>query len=214
MRPYRARGIDPGYVYNVCMSQSLPKRRSIRLPGFDYSSGRSYFITFCAEDRVHLFGRVIGTDMHRNDFGEIAEEEWLRSFDIRRELIPHAHIVMPNHIHLLFSLDPEAVEVDGVGSAPIARFEPTHREFRRTAHSVGTVIGGFKGAVTSRLRKLVGDERWQPWQRNYYEHIVRDETDFTTIHHYIETNPANWRKDRFFTPESNSAGAVNLPDDR
>jgi len=178
------------------MTSELPKRRSIRLPGFDYSAGRSYFVTFCAAERVHLFGRIAGTEMQRNQFGEVAEEEWQRTIDLRREVIPHAHIVMPNHVHMLFSLDPAAI-----GDVPV-RFESTRREFRRTPHSVGTVVGGFKGAVTRRLRKMTGRGRWEPWQGNYYEHIVRNETDFNTIHQYIETNPANWHKDRFYLPET------------
>jgi REP element-mobilizing transposase RayT len=192
--------------YNVHAMNQLPKRCSIRLPGFDYSSGRSYFVTCCVEDRVHLFGSVTSGEMHRNEFGEIAEAEWQRTSEIRSEFIAHAHVIMPNHVHLLFSLDP-TTRIDSVGEhgmrpPPAVRLDPDRREFRRTPRSVGTIVGGYKSAVTSQLRKLVGDERWKPWQRNFFERIVRDETDFNTILQYIELNPANWQKDRFFSRDA------------
>jgi REP element-mobilizing transposase RayT len=35
------------------------------------------------------------------------------------------------------------------------------------------------------------------WQRNYYEHIIRDTDDLSRIRHYISDNPKNWNNDEY-----------------
>ena len=60
-------------------------------------------------------------------------------------------------------------------------------------NSVGSVIGQFKPAATKRIRKT--NPLFQ-WQRNYYDHIIRDNDDLQRIQRYINENPANWEHDR------------------
>ena len=188
------------------MRGALPKRRSVRLAGFDYGGGYTWFVTICTHERACLFGEINDVEMQLNQYGGIAHEEWSRSQEIRRELIPHAFIVMPNHVHLLFSLNPDALDESRhpVGAhcnapAPPPDLSDAVREFRRTPHSVSTIVGGYKGAVTRRMRTVAHDNHWEIWQRNYHEHVVRNERDFQMIAAYIETNPANWHKDRFYS---------------
>lgn len=62
-----------------------------------------------------------------------------------------------------------------------------------TRGSIGAIIGAYKMAVTRILREETG--RVRVWQRNYYEHVIRDEAEWNRIHAYIELNPANWETD-------------------
>ena len=61
--------------------------------------------------------------------------------------------------------------------------------------SLGMIIGGFKAGVTRGARSELN---WHSaiWQREYYEHIVRNEQDRHSIREYIATNPARWAEDR------------------
>src|SRR4051812_27346564 len=88
-----------------------PNRKSHRLSGFDYRSGASYFITICIQNRLSMFGRVSDGAMHLSNLGQIADVEWPRTCSLRTMVIPHTHVVMPNHVHLLFSLNLSAAEI-------------------------------------------------------------------------------------------------------
>jgi REP element-mobilizing transposase RayT len=74
-------------------------RRSIRLPGYDYSQPGAYFITLCTQERRCLFGKIFEDQMMMNDMGLVVTECWL---DIPNHF-SHAEVdkfvIMPNHIH-------------------------------------------------------------------------------------------------------------------
>jgi hypothetical protein len=76
-------------------------RRSIRLPGYDYTQAGAYFVTFVAHDRECLFGDVVDGVMRLNAFGEIVREEWFRTAVVRPYVMldPDEFVVMPNHVH-------------------------------------------------------------------------------------------------------------------
>jgi putative transposase len=74
-------------------------RRSIRLPGYDYSQPGAYFVTICAYQRQCIFGDVIDGQMRLNQYGAIVADEWQKSSIIRREIELDAWVVMPNHFH-------------------------------------------------------------------------------------------------------------------
>ena len=87
------------------MPAERPKRRSPRLPGYDYSQDGAYFVTICTHQRVLLFGDVLGGEMRLNAAGRIAHEEWLRTPLLRPQVRLDEFVIMPNHVHLLFTLD-------------------------------------------------------------------------------------------------------------
>jgi len=163
---------------------TLPRRRSLRLPAYDYSQGGAYFITICAHERRCLFGRVADSQMQVNAIGALIEEEWFRSPTIRR-IVLDAFVVMPNHVHGIVLID----SVGATSSSPGPASGP-----RRG--SLSSFVGSFKAAVTRRIKtlSLLPDSR--VWQRNYYEHIIRDDKSLDAIREYIDSNPANWANDR------------------
>ena len=167
------------------------RRRSIRLRQHDYSLGGSYFITICTHDRDCLFGDVVEGEMRLNPLGEIAREEWHGSAGLRPGLALDTFVVMPNHVHSIVTI----IAADDVGAHSNAPSRDT--SFQRSPRSVATFIGGFKGAVTRRVNALRDTTGSQVWQRNYYEHVIRDEDEFQRIRWYIEDNPRRWSEDEY-----------------
>lgn len=156
-------------------------RKSIRLKGYDYSQWGAYFVTSCAFERAHLFGDVVGDDVQLNEFGEIAAQELLRTPMIRPEVELDAFVVMPNHIHaiLVFFKD------DIVGAHVRA---PLHRP----ARSLGSLVAQYKGVVTARINTLRRTPGLAIWQRNNYEHVIRDDRELILAREYILNNPVAW----------------------
>ncbi len=168
-------------------------RRSIRLRGYDYTRPGAYFVTICTQHRVCLFGDVVDGEMQLNALGEIVWAEWFRSADIRAEieLHPNEFVVMPNHIHGIVWI------VDNVGATGRANVGPHGcAPLHRPPRSLASFIAGFKSAVTKRINKMRGTPGMPVWQRNYYEHIIRNENALNRIREYIAMNPSRWMTDR------------------
>ena len=77
----------------------MKNRRSIRLCGYDYAQAGAYFITFCAQNQLCLFGDIVNAEMQSNDFGIVVADslEWLASQYSHVEL--DEWVIMPNHMH-------------------------------------------------------------------------------------------------------------------
>ncbi len=163
-------------------------RRSIRLPGFDYTSAGAYFLTIRAEHGLCLFGDIRDGEMFLSEAGKIAEEEWLESASVREEVELDRHVVMPNHVHAVVWLKPRST-----GSSPAKASVP----LQRLKKSLGSFVGGYKSKVTSRINSQRSTPGGRVWQRNYWEHIVRSERALEAIRRYIEQNPARWALDRY-----------------
>jgi putative transposase len=168
-------------------------RRSVRLPGYDYSAAGLYFVTICTAGRVCVFGEVVDGAMILGPLGAIVDEEWRRTAQVRRAVRLDAFVVMPNHVHgILHILGPSAhgraVAVGAHGVRPAAAV--------RRPRSLDSFVAGFKAAVTSRARRLVDMSEGSLWQRNYYEHIIRGLDDLSRIRAYIAANPARWSLDK------------------
>jgi REP element-mobilizing transposase RayT len=161
-------------------------RHSIRLSGYDYSGNGAYFVTLCSIKRDCLFGSIANGRILSNSFGDIVSEEWLKTPGIRPNSELGIYSVMPNHFHAIVLIDNIA------GDRPVA---PTGRARGPQAGSVGSLIAGFKSSVTRRINEMRRSPREPVWQRNYYEHVIRNEAELNQIHDYIEANPALWDKD-------------------
>ena len=144
--------------------------------------------------------------------------EWIRTAAIRREIELDEWVVMPNHLHGIIVI---ADNVGAHGRAPLPDDAPcdvpTSTVFTRPPKSLGSLIAGFKSAVTKRINELRKTPGAPVWQRNYYEHIVRDENELNQIRQYIMDNPAKWETDRYYLPDNVRAdrvGTGSTPHDR
>lgn len=164
---------------------------SNRLSNWDYSSAGYYFITICTYNREALFGYVSDGMMVLNEYGNVVQDEWLKSTKIRKEIELDEFIVMPNHLHgilLIKNNDNAIVETNGRLSLRQSSMKPK---------SVSSFIAGFKSITTKRINTL-RDARGNPvWQRNYHDRIIRNENELNNIRKYICDNPLNWEKDEF-----------------
>jgi REP element-mobilizing transposase RayT len=178
-------------------------RRSIRLPGYDYSNAGAYFITICTQNRKCLFGNIIVgatprgcpistpracPEMVLNQAGAMIQTVW--------DQIPIHYtgteidefVVMPNHIH--------GIIVIGAGKTGTL--------------SLGDIVHRFKTMTTKRYADGVKQLGWQSfasklWQRNYWEHIIRNEMELNRIREYIHDNPSQWESDRLNLHNDRSA---------
>jgi len=69
---------------------------------------------------------------------------------------------------------------------------------RPVSGSIPTIIRSFKSAVTKRINELRQTPGAKLWQRNYWEHIVRNEPELNRIREYIQNNPTQWEWDRLY----------------
>ena len=168
-------------------------RKSIRLDGYDYSSTGAYFITLVAYQRQCLFGKIVDDQIILSPVGKIVGEEWFASLNIRKEirLDPEDFVIMPNHVHGVVQIV-DAENVGATGQSPLRKNRRPHGPVQK---SLSSFIIGFKSSVTKRAMVLDKTIAGSIWQRNFYEHIIRDEREWARIRAYIETNPANWNQD-------------------
>jgi REP element-mobilizing transposase RayT len=155
-----------------------------------------------------------------NEYGMVAYNEWLKTPEIRPHVELGEFIIMPNHMHGIIRLcgrgelhSPEITNElyspnnRGVFNTPqppemtIELHSPYNKgvcktPLRSPSQTIGAIIRGYKSSVTKQLNEMGFDEKL--WQRNYYEHIIRDEKSYITISDYIINNPAKWADDKFY----------------
>ncbi len=167
-------------------------RRSIRLKDYDYSQEGLYFVTICVQNKVRLFGHISNGKMILNDAGKMVEQEWLKITKRFSNTELHEYVIMPNHFHAII----EIINPVGATNVPMVKINPKR---------LGDIIGAFKSIVTDEYIhgvKKLGWERFNGklFQRNYYEHIIRNLNSFFNISNYINKNPEKWEKDKFYIP--------------
>ncbi len=164
-----------------------PHRRSIRLKEYDYGQAGAYFVTICTQQRECLFGGIIEGKMHLSEAGKEVQSIWGKL----PQRYPHTgievHIVMPNHFHGIITID-----VGAIHESPLRMSTVIHS---RRKMLLSKMVGYFKMNSAQQINHL-RTTRGQPvWQRNYYEHVIRNEIDLKEIREYIENNPLKWLED-------------------
>lgn len=152
-------------------------RKKNRLKGYDYSSNASYFLTICSDKRQEIFSQIVfdntvGANIVRlSKIGQKIENCILKTEEIYPCVFVDNYIIMPNHIHLILTID--------------TRRRPM------VAPTVATVIKQFKGAASKEAGTSI-------WQKGYYDHIIRNENDFNETMKYITFNAQKWDEDKYF----------------
>ncbi len=190
----------------------------MRLQGWDYSQEGVYFLTVCTRNREYLFGEIVDGLMHLNASGEMVVKTWEELPERFSVMELDARILMPNHFHAIVvirrgesCIRPSAthpqntVRVDQ-GDHPDQgehKVRPYEKISPRgtTAGSIGRIVQAFKSITTHQYLRGIREYGWQPfpgklWQRNYYEHIMRNEDEWQRLREYITINPGQWAMDR------------------
>ena len=184
-------------------------RRSIRLSGYDYSMEGLYFITICCKDKEAKFGKIEHGEMILNDTGIIAHDEWTKLPQRFTNLQLDIFQIMPNHIHAIIVLHNVGAGLAPAQNSGQIQAGTTNQSGSNNtkAATVGDIVGAYKSLVTKHcldnLKHYHAKVELMPfigkiWQRNYYEHIIKNEQSFQTISAYIMNNPANWANDKFY----------------
>ncbi len=158
-----------------------PARKPNRLKNYDYSSNGMYFITICTKDKEHIFGKIVGATIGRPPEMSLTRCGQITKYAIENinthypAVFVEKYVIMPNHIHLLLLID-------------------TYNENGRpmVAPTISTVIQQMKGYVSKQIC-------FSPWQKLFHDHIIRNEKDYEKIWEYIDTNPAKWENDCFYS---------------
>ena len=170
------------------------QRHSLRLQGYDYAREGAYFVTVCLRDRACLFGDISDGKMILNDAGRMVQAVLDDIPSHYAGIDTDAFTIMPNHIHTIIVI---------VGATPCGRPDLDKGQARGPAPtelSLADVVHRFKTMTTKRYADGVKQMGWPPfhgrfWQRNYYEHIIRDDASLNLIRQYIIENPSRWAED-------------------
>lgn len=164
------------------MKNKLPKRKRLRLQDYDYSQAGYYFVTICTDNKQHLLGEIIvGGGFHASpqtkltSVGEEVQKSILKLPEIYHGVDIDQYVIMPNHVHLIITLE------GGHGNPPLQ-----------------DIIGRLKSYTTKRYNQLNKTDFMILWQRNYYEHIIRNEKELYELREYITNNPAKWELDKYY----------------
>ena len=176
-------------------------RRSVRLPGHDYSSAGAYFLTICTHQREAPLGEIVNDEMVLSDSGRIVAQEWERTGALRSCATLDEFVVMPNHVHgIIMITDGGSSSVGAQRAAPLPPDAIPRNDVQ--PRSLGAIVRGFKSAVTKRINALRGTPFWQ---RGYYEHIIRNDRELRAIRQYIADNLLKWALD-----SENPAHAIGI----
>jgi REP element-mobilizing transposase RayT len=194
-------------------------RRSIRLKGYDYSQQGAYFVTICTHQRNCLLGEIVDGEMKLNTNGEIARGCWLSIPRHFQNVELDEFVIMPNHLHgIIILVKSEALakqdfsqsfsEVEGEALANLNDqqqqkfssqcFAPTGETIKINGakpQSLAAIIQNYKSVSTRQVNRINKAKGNVIWQRNYYEHIIRNEEALNNIRQYVVNNPINWAED-------------------
>lgn len=166
----------------------MKQRKANRLSDYNYSTNGYYFITICTKEKRCILGNVVGggvldaPQLNLSKLGQIAESQLLEMDKIYSNISVDKYIIMPNHVHFIITLSNIQ---EGASRTP----PPT-----RANEIVPSFVSAFKRFTNKKAGSTI-------WQRSYYDHVIRNESDYLTIWQYIDTNPTKWDSDEFYIIE-------------
>ena len=168
---------------------NLPQRRATRLRDYDYSQPGAYFVTICVQYRKCLFGTIIDGKMQLNEIGQIVVECWNRIPQHFPSVELGQSVIMPNHMHGIIAWGITETRT------PPPR-ENRNRRGEVPSPALGKIIAYFKYQSTKHTNQHHNMAGTRIWQRNYHDHIIRDDTDLQRLRQYIQDNPMKWELDQ------------------
>ncbi|MFZ2537846.1 MAG: transposase [Oscillospiraceae bacterium] len=188
-----------GGVRFINYNPDIHHRQSIRLKNYNYSKNGFYYVTICTENREHLFGEIIDGKIKLNTAGEMIEQIYLglkqEIYDIQLD----KYVLMPNHFHGIIIVGADSISAHNengtnsnradIESAPTTTLATIIQSFKRST-TIKYIDGVKKGAYPPFNKRI--------WQRNYYDHIIRNEQDYQRIWEYIDKNQLKWHDDCYY----------------
>jgi putative transposase len=173
----------------------------------NYDAPGIYFITICSAYQECIFGSILNDEVILTESGIIVLQEWAKSFEIRSELFCESFVIMPNHIHAVLRIIKNSdvssvalVETHGRASLQIEKTDsPMKYEVAyRQPKSISSFVAGFKSVATKLINEFRKTSGMKVWQTRFHDHIIRNEVEYLKIIRYIESNPKNWKGDKYY----------------
>ena len=185
----------------------MRQRKSIRLKNYNYATAGYYFVTVCTQNRECLFGNIVNGKITINNIGKVANHWWNELPTKFENVSLDTYQIMPNHFHGILIIN-SAIGRDNRDIIGRDNRDIIGRD-NRAPTTLGQIVAFFKYQTTKYVNQLsVGAGSSRPetgssrrgtiqkiWQRNYYEHIVRNENELQKIRKYIIENPIKWDND-------------------
>jgi len=197
---------------------NLHHRRSIRLKGYDYTQAGGYFVTICTHRHECVLGKVVDGTMQLSPYGQIACDFWAEIPAHFPNVEAEPFVSMPNHVHVIIMIHESR---RGAVAAPLGGETPPVQDMEDgqamrgetlpardmgegrvkggetpPRYGLGQIVAYYKYQTTKRINALRGSPGVPFWQRNYYEHIIRNEAEWQNIWDYIQINPLRWEEDQ------------------
>ena len=171
------------------MDQEYPARKNLRLSCYDYDTPGACFITFCTHNRKNMLSRIVGA-IHESPVVQLTAcgqmvDRVIQSLPQHIGVTVDRYVIMPNHVHMIL-LVPE-------GDRAI------HESPLRGRSSISKAVGYIKMNASKQMRRQFGP--MDPWQRGYYDHVIRNREDYVSIANYIAENPLRWELDKLYSEE-------------
>ena len=177
-------------------NSQIHHRRSVRLKDYDYSQDGYYYVTICTKNFVKYFGRIKNGKMELSKIGEIVERCWNKIPQHFDNVTLDEMVVMPDHVHGIIMIDGDNGQLHNASCRGLINQTPTTKWILQINPQMvlGKIIRSFK-AMSCRLIRVNGLNEFQ-WQRNYYEHVIRNENELYIKRKYIINNPLKWHLDK------------------
>ena len=165
------------------MNEQLQKRKNIRIKDYDYSADGVYFITICTKNKEKILSSISieNTNVKLTSFGKIVEKHINNLNDLYKHIDVFNYVIMPNHIHLIV----------GIGITNNISLSANDGSPRAVTPTIPKLVNALKSLCS----KNAG---FSMWQRNYYEHIIRNEHEYNLVYKYVEENPLAWIYDKYY----------------
>jgi len=193
------------------MNKKHYRPESFRKPKWNYDDNGFYFLTLNTANRECNLSQIVKTNGNAEvkllPFGEIVQSEWLRSFQMKKELFCPVYVIMPNHIHAIVQLSmgekikPGIDVAEGITNYGNPTMTIDGEPIIRKSKSISSFVGGFKSAVNSRIDDYIDLKKLSIpkynrnnhfFQPNYHDRIIRNQNEYDRIRAYILDNPKNW----------------------
>jgi len=184
----------------------IHNRKSLRLEKYNYSSEWLYFLTISIKDKLCLFWEIKNDKIELFDAWKMVEKYWLELENDFRNIVLHDYVIMPNHFHWIIEIKYNDGKWIENNKRVNTRFTPTGGKFLYNKNSISSIIQAFKSKTTHQYIQWVYDNNWnifnkKLWQKDFYEHIIRNEDWYLKIVEYIRNNPIKWEEDKFYYTE-------------
>ncbi|KIA87798.1 transposase [Flavobacterium sp. AED] len=182
---------------------------SARLKNWDYGNNGAYFITICTSNREHFFGEIVlvndENEMQLNEIGKLAERFWAEIPNHFPFVELGNYVIMPNHIHGILIINKKNIvddivetlqcNVSTVNATEAINKKELMAEISPKSGTISTIIRSYKSVVTKNAHFIHADFEWQ---ERFHDHIIRNSESFERMQNYIETNPEQWKEDKFY----------------